>query len=289
VKTILGIRVTDSLKPIKIIRATESMTPIWGERVKTNLKPTICYDTITACDQQTNFRNQYNSHYCYTTDDNTIGRENILITEILQDIKYTYYTHFFVNNNKIHNIIMIATIISLVSVGYFADNEAFAAAGTEYTPTQPNALSSYNNATNQIQISWNFDRMDAGDKCVIKMDIEYQARATVDEVPRVNTPHYIPNHYSAISSSPTLLGNSGSYAEQVDCENASFRIDMDTIMNSPLNPDNLDNVLMFLTFYATDDLTKISLQEVDRIDEVFVVYSPKEVLLPIHYLNHYSL
>jgi len=162
-------------------------------------------------------------------------------------------------------------------LGYSGD--AFAAAGAEYTPTQPNAFASYNNSTNQVQVSWNFNTMTAGDKCVVKMDIDYQSRATIDYVPISKISHYIPNYYSAISSSPTLIGNSGSYAEEVECEDASFRIDLDTIMNHSLNEYDLDNLMIYLTFYATDDLTAYSLSDSNRIDEVFVVYSPNEVLV----------
>ena len=158
-------------------------------------------------------------------------------------------------------------------------NEVFAAAGSEYTPTQPNAFASYSNATNQVQVSWDFDAMTPGDKCLIKMDIDYQSRATHDYVPIQKISHYIPDYYSAISSSPTLIGNDGSYAEEVDCEDASLRIDLDTIMNDPLNIHGLDNLMIYLTFYATDDLTSYSLSDSNRIDEVFVVYSPNEVLV----------
>lgn len=172
---------------------------------------------------------------------------------------------------------LAVTVFAALSLAIPMVGSAFAiSADKEYTPTQTNAYASYNNGTNQIQISWDFDTMTLGDKCVIKMDIEYQARATVDEVPRVATAHYIPNYYSAISSSPTVLGSN---VEEVECEDASFRIDLNTIMNSSLNPDNLDNLMIFLSFYATDDLTNISIGDADRIDEVFVVYSPNEALV----------
>ena len=171
-------------------------------------------------------------------------------------------------------------VLAIVLVSGIFYGEAFAInADSEYTPTQTNAYASYNNSTNQIQVSWNFNTMTAGDKCVIKADIEFQATATIDEVPPVRTAHYIPNYYSAISSSPTLLGSSPSYSEEVECELASFRIDLDTIMNSSLNPGNLSDLMIFLSFYATDDITNPSLGDAARIDEVFVVYSPEAALV----------
>jgi len=175
------------------------------------------------------------------------------------------------------------TVFAIILTSGILFEDAFAiGAGTEYTPTQTNAYASYTNSTNQIQISWNFNTMTPGDKCVIKADIEYQDRATNDHVPPAKISHYIPIYYSAISSAPTLIdiaANSGQYGEEVDCENDSFRIDLDTIMNSPLNIYNLDSLLIFLTFYATDDVTTYSLSESVRIDEVFVVYSPNEALV----------
>ena len=72
-------------------------------------------------------------------------------------------------------ILCVSLIVSLTP-------SAYAMAGSAYTPTQTNAYASYSNATNQVQVSWNFDSITTGDKCVIKMDIEYLSSSTFDFV-----------------------------------------------------------------------------------------------------------
>jgi len=172
------------------------------------------------------------------------------------------------------------TVIAFVLISGIIFEDAFAAdrAGNEVTPTQPNAHASYNSVTNQVQVDWAFtEGNNAPTTCYLKSDIYYydnlndpSANALYDYIP-----NFTPTYYSSLTSNPTsiLAVNQAQYAEVVSCTGTT-RIDIDTIMNHALNVNSYTDLQIFLTFYQPNSNGDFDTVDTNRIDEVFVLYSP---------------
>jgi len=109
----------------------------------------------------------------------------------------------------IRNTTTILLLLSVVLLIGTTTNEelAFAiSAGEEYEPTQPNALVSYNNATNQINVSWDFDNIPNDRKCFLKSDLYYHQDLNIHEFADY-VRSFTPNFYSATSNTPVLYEN----------------------------------------------------------------------------------
>jgi hypothetical protein len=176
------------------------------------------------------------------------------------------------------NYKLFAVLAIILVSGIYFDN-AFAAAGSEYTPTQPNAFASYSNATNQIQVSWDFDTLPADTKCFLKGDVSYNTDLSLGgNTPQTDSASFIPRFYSPITASPVLFDSANKdddvnqYAEEVSCTGET-RIDIDTLMNHSQNTNNQLDMQIFLTFYAPVNGEFDNSNE-NRIDEVFVMYAP---------------
>jgi len=171
--------------------------------------------------------------------------------------------------------------IVLVS-GIFYGGDAFAAAGTEFsTPTQTNAYASYNNGTNQVQVSWNFNTLPSDTTCFLKGDVRYNGDLNINNGGENYIPSFTPRFYSPITSNPVLIEavndlGVNQYVEEVSCSGET-RIDIDTIMNHVQNTNNYQELQLFLTFYTPDsngDFNTSGSNTNLRIDEVFVMYTP---------------
>lgn len=150
-------------------------------------------------------------------------------------------------------------------------------------PTQPNALASYNNATNQVQVSWDFTTggINAPTKCLLKGDFWYYNDLNTNHgnsSPTITTyvKSFTPLFYSPVTSAPVSIQavrESNAYAEEVPCT-GDMRIDIDTVMNHSQNVNNYLDLQIFLTFYAPLPNGDFNTSSINRIDEVFVMYTP---------------
>ena len=186
--------------------------------------------------------------------------------------------------------ILSLTIVLLLSFGL--NDDAFAVTSEFSKPTQQNAYVSYNNATNQISVSWNFDTLPVYShgkldgqpaKCAIKGDFYFEsdsAISTPNETTKVNA--FIPLYYSVITSSPvTITASNDSDANQVSEEipcTGSFKIDMNAIMSSEANNTPRPDVSIYLTFYYLNSNGVYKTLDHKRIDELAVVYATSRVL-----------
>jgi len=177
-------------------------------------------------------------------------------------------------NTYNYKIFVILFATSVIFLGYGA--ESF----TSLHTTQSNALASYNNTTNQISVDWNFNTLDPGTRCAIKADFNFNDNINTATDTSVN--HFIPTYYSTVSSTPVLLdainnpGN-GYYGEEINCSE-SFKIDVDTILNHPTNTQSLIGFDAFITFYILNDDGEFSISNNARIDELYVLYDPVNVV-----------
>lgn len=179
------------------------------------------------------------------------------------------------------NYKLFAVFAFILTSGIFFD-DAFARAGSEVTPTQTNAYASYNIATNDVQVEWDFDTLPADTVCLLKGDFWYYNDLAVDygnNAPADQIKSFTPLYYSPVTSNPTTFqavnGEPDAYAEETSCS-GSLRIDLDTVMNHSQNVNNYNDLQIFLTFYkaVNGEFTTASNQ---RIDEVFVMFTPTSV------------
>ena len=180
------------------------------------------------------------------------------------------------------NFKLFAVLAIVLASGIFYGGDAFAAAGTEFsTPTQTNAYASYNNGTNQVQVSWNFNTLPSDTTCFLKGDVRYNGDLNIVNGGEEYIPSFTPRFYSPITSNPVLIEavndlGENQYVEEVSCSGET-RIDIDTIMNHVLNVNNYQELQLFLTFYVPDsngDFNTSGPNTNLRIDEVFVMYTP---------------
>jgi len=174
-------------------------------------------------------------------------------------------------------------VVSLVGV-----NDVFGInAGEEYTPTQPNALASYDNLKKQITVTWDFDTFPIDTTtCLLKGDFvwhedlnrNYNVTPPQNELNNVydKTTSFIPLQYAVVSPTPTTINATSIYTEVIPCTNGNMRIDIDTIMNHSLNINNYKDLQIFLTFYVPNSNGGFSASDRFRIDEVFIFYTPDD-------------
>jgi len=173
------------------------------------------------------------------------------------------------------------TTVLLLSFGLADD--AFATA--DFSPVQPNAYVSYNNSTNEVQVNWDFNTggVDAPVTCLLKgdfvwhEDLNNKHTSGVSGVDYDKVNGFIPIHYSVVSSNPTIIGDTKT-TEVIPCQ-GSTRIDLDTVMNHSENINNYLDLEIFLSFYALDADTSITLetfnfQSSTYMDQIFVFYTP---------------
>jgi len=184
---------------------------------------------------------------------------------------------------KLFLVLFFVLVVSLVGV-----NDVFGInAGEEYTPTQPNALASYNNINNQITVTWDFDNLPVDTTtCLLKGDFVWQEdlNRNFNVTPAQNelnnvfdkSTSFIPLQYSTVSPTPITINSTTMYTEIIPCTNGNMRIDIDTIMNHSLNINNYKDLQIFLTFYVANSNGGFSSSLSFRIDEVFVFYTPDD-------------
>lgn len=162
--------------------------------------------------------------------------------------------------------------------------QVFALVGSEYEPTQPNALASYNSETKQVNVTWDFNTLPIDTTCLLKGDFyyysdlnnEYAHGVGIRDIDYNYIKSFIPRFYSAVSDNPITFHHVGNYTENVSCV-GSMKIDLDTVMNHPQNINNFQDSQIFLTFYVLDENGKFSIYNKHRIDEVFVFYTPNDI------------
>ena len=193
--------------------------------------------------------------------------------------------------NNIILLILSVGIISLVSL----TPSAFAVLdSSEFNnPHQPNVVASFNNGTNQVSVQWNFDSLPVytngiligqSAKCAIKGDFDFEPNPTFgtnDNISKVEA--FIPLYYSAITSSPVTITASNQpqaqsqVSEEIPCT-GSFKMDMNAIMSSETNNTPHPNVSIFLSFYHLDSDGVYNTEDINRIDELVVVYATSRIL-----------
>jgi len=176
---------------------------------------------------------------------------------------------------KLFLVLLSVLVISLVGF-----NDAFAiTAGPEYTPTQPNALASYDNVKNQITVTWNFDNLPVNTTCLLKGDFVWyedlndKHTTGVSGVDWDKVTGFIPLQYAVVSPTPVTINATTIYTEVIPCTDGNMRIDIDTIMNHSLNINNYKDLEIFLSFYVANADGSLSTANASRIDEVFVMYT----------------
>jgi len=187
------------------------------------------------------------------------------------------------SKNKFNRNLIGISLVTVFLLSFGLAEDAFAiSAGSEFTPTQPNANVSFDNATKQIQVDWNFTTggVNAPETCLLKGDFvwyeDLNAKHTSGKagVDYDKTTGFIPIHYSVVSSNPTVVDT---LSEEIPCENGSIRIDIDTIMSHSENINNYEDLEIFLSFYVANADGSLNLADASRIDEVFVMYTPNNV------------
>jgi len=185
---------------------------------------------------------------------------------------------------KYYIILLSILVISVIGV-----NDVFGInAGPEYTPTQPNALASYDDINNQITVTWNFDSLPVDTTtCLLKGDFvwqedlnrNYNVTPAQNELNKVfdKSTSFIPLQYAVVSPTPTTINATTIYTEVIPCTNGEMRIDIDTIMSDSLNINNYKDLQIFLTFYVPNSNGGFSASSSFRIDEVFVFYTPDDI------------
>jgi len=171
------------------------------------------------------------------------------------------------------NLKLFTVLAFILASGIIFDN-AFAAAGEEFSsPTQTNAYASYNNSTNQVQISWDFNTLPANTKCFLKGDINFHENMNVDGV-NTSVASFIPIYYSAVTSTPVQITavDQDQQAEEISCT-GDMRIDIDTIMSHSTNTENYPDFEAFLTFYVPNSGENFETTDNLRIDEVSISYN----------------
>jgi len=172
-------------------------------------------------------------------------------------------------------LIKLIVILFAISIAIPA-SMAFAAAGPEFSnPTQTNAYASYNSDTNQVQIEWNFTTLPADTVCLLKSDVRYNENHNDADGLENYTSSFTPLYYSPLTATPVAIqaaNNAADYAEEVSCT-GDMRIDMNTIMNHSQNINNYPDSQIFLTFYKPLSNGDFNVDNENRIDEVFVMYS----------------
>jgi len=178
-------------------------------------------------------------------------------------------------------LLVISMVLFTVGLSQMPSADAISA-GSEFTPTQPNANVSFNNVTKQIQVDWNFTTgISAPETCLLKGDFVWYGdlndkhSSGVSGVDYDKVTGFIPLFYSTVSSSPVTVVN-GAAAEVVPCT-GSTKIDIDTIMNHSENINNYSDLEIFLTFYVPNADGSLNLADASRIDEVFVMYAPTSI------------
>jgi len=177
---------------------------------------------------------------------------------------------------------LVSTIaVVLLTVGLSQVPDSYAIGGTEYEPTQPNAVASYNNATNQVQVNWDFTNSTLGSApttCLLKGDVTYNEDLESDQGTNgeIKSSSFIPLFYSAVTQAPVILEAGNLSAEEVPCT-GNMRIDIDTVMSHSTNVNNSEGLQIFLTFYVPNSDGSLNLSKIYRIDEVFVMYAPNSV------------
>lgn len=191
---------------------------------------------------------------------------------------------------------LLAILFLVGSISLIPSVFATIGAGPEFEPTQPNAFASYNNATNQVLVSWDFNTLPdyttgsltgTPAKCAIKGDFDFQSNPTYSHensegIKDAKINGFIPRFYSVVTSSPVQLQAQDlllpeQKGEEIPCT-GSFTMDMNTIINSEPNKYNLENVQIFLTFYLLTSEGEFIVNEYYRIDETLISFAPSRVL-----------
>lgn len=177
-----------------------------------------------------------------------------------------------ITSNQSIFLIILTTCVLLLGMTV----ESYADAGPEYTPTQPNAVASYDSLNNQIQVEWDFNSLPADTTCLLKGDISYNENLAGSGQEDA-IPSFTPRFYSPITSTPVTFEaanapDKNQFAEEVSCTGET-RIDIDTLINHSENTNNFSDMQIFLTFYVPVN-GDFNNENPNRIDEVFVMYAP---------------
>lgn len=186
---------------------------------------------------------------------------------------------------KLNRSLIGISLVTVFLLSFGLAEDAFAiSAGSEFTPTQPNANVSFDNATKQIQVEWDFTTggVDAPETCLLKGDLNYYENLNdnwssgVSGVDYDRVRGFIPLYYSVVTATPVPLVLGGGAAEEVPCT-GDIRIDLDTVMSHSQNINNYKDLELFLSFYVANADGSLNLANDARIDEVFVMYTPNHV------------
>jgi len=227
-----------------------------------------------------------------------------LIDHVIKE--YLFHNIITMKENKKMNSLTILLVLAIgVSLTFSFIPSADAIGNKEYEPTQPNAFASYNNATNQVQVEWDFTTNDsitgtgAPTTCLLKGDFWYYTDLAneydVEGVDNADPLHadyqtytrisaFIPIHYSVVSSNPTIINT---ISEVIPCS-GNTKIDLNSIMSNSLNTLNHLDLEIFLTFYVPDADGNLNVANAYRIDEVFVMYTPNSIFEEHAYGSNYG-
>ncbi len=219
---------------------------------------------------------QYSFQLCYSSEvvqfnckelDFPSGQDHVTITNLIRGQEYTITLRTVIDKSSSPWVYgadeyPVLTVTPLRTV--------------EEPATQPNALASYNNATNQVQVNWDFTISPAPTTCFLKGDVWYYKDLNDDVNVNNLVRSFTPLFYSAVTSTPVIIqatNDDVNFVEEVPCV-GDMRIDIDTIMNHSQNTNNYQSLGIFLTFYFPDSNGDFNTLDKYRIDEVLVMYSP---------------
>ena len=142
------------------------------------------------------------------------------------------------------SIIALGVLLTVV-FSFGMGQQAFAI----INPVQDYATVSYNNATNQVNVDWDFNNLPPFTECLVKGDLTFHLDIN-NALPIEPNTSFMPLFYSMDSTTPVQLEsieNSEQIAEEISC-NGNVRIDLDDIMEHPLNEDLDPDLEMYITF-----------------------------------------
>lgn len=153
-------------------------------------------------------------------------------------------------------------------------SQAFA---KDYTPTQPNALVSYDNTNKQFTVTWDFDVAD-NYTCITRSDVHF-LKDMDDTVDHIKIYSFTPTHFS-INSTAVLYdygfaSQEGDQiiAEEIPCT-GSFSIDVDDLLSHYTNTENYQDLEIYTIFHVIDTtVDDFKISDWLRLDAVWMYYT----------------